>query len=83
LAPGRPPYSRAKWTPCADALVDDVDADLRESVNVALASAEVAALDRVVEQALDAVAVVLVVLAALMPPLRGDRMRAARRILVQ
>ena len=34
-------------------LVDDVDAHLGEAVHVALAGAEVAALDRVVEQAVD------------------------------
>ena len=45
-----------------DALVDDVRRDLRQPVDVGLAGAEVAALDRVVEEAIDAVAVVLVVL---------------------
>ena len=64
-----------------DALVDDVHADLREPVHVGLARAEVAALDRVVEQAVDAVAVVLVVLRGVDAALRGDRVRAARRVL--
>ena len=63
------------------ALVDDVDADLREPVDVGLARAEVAALDRVVEQAIDAVAVVLVVLGRVDAALRGDAVRAPRRIL--
>ena len=45
-----------------DALVDDVHAQLRQAVDVRLARAVVAALDRVVEEPLDAVAVVLVVL---------------------
>ena len=40
------------------ALVDDVDADLREAVDVGFARAEVAALHGVVEEAVDAVAVV-------------------------
>ena len=40
------------------ALVDDVDADLRQAVDVGFARAEIAALHRVVEQAVDAVAVV-------------------------
>ena len=61
-----------------DALVDDVDADLREAVDVGFARAEVAALDRVVEQAVDAVAVVLVVLRGVDAALRGDGVRAAR-----
>ena len=63
-----------------DALVDDVDAELREPVDVALAGAVVAALHRVVEEAVDAVAVVLVVLRRVDPTLRGDAVRAPRRV---
>ena len=63
-----------------DALVDDVDRHLREPVDVRLTRAVVAALDRVVEQAVDAVAVVLVVLGRVDPALRGDRVRAPRRV---
>ncbi len=65
-----------------DALVDDVHGDLREPVDVRLARAEVAALDRVVEEAPDAVAVVLVVLGAVDAALRGDGVGAARAVLV-
>ena len=63
------------------ALVDDVHADLREPVDVRLARAEVAALDRVVEQPVDAVAVVLIVLRRVDAALRRDAVRAPRRIL--
>src|SRR5262249_12859947 len=63
------------------ALVDDVDRDLGEPVDVGLARAEVAALDGVVEQAVDRVAVVLVVLGAVDAALRRDRVRAAGRVL--
>jgi len=45
-----------------DALVDDVVADLGESPDVRFAGPEISALDRVVEEAPDAVAVVRVVL---------------------
>jgi hypothetical protein len=55
-----------------DALVDDVDADLRQAVDVGFASAEVAALHGVVEEAVDAVAVVLIVLGGVDAALRGD-----------
>ena len=65
-----------------DALVDDVHADLRQPIDVGLARAEVAALDRVVEQPVDAVAVVLVVLGGVDAALRGDAVRAARAVLV-
>ena len=63
-----------------DALVDDVDRDLREPVDVRLARAEVAALDRVVEEPEDAVAVVAVVLGRVDAALGGDRVRAPRRV---
>ena len=64
-----------------DALVDDVDAQLREPVDVGFARAVVAALDRVVEEAVDAVAVVLVVLRGVDAALRGDAVRAPRAVL--
>ncbi len=65
-----------------DALVDDRRAHLGEPVDVGLAGAEVAALDRVVEQAVDAVAVVLVVLGRVDAALGRDRVGAPRRVLV-
>ena len=58
--------------PLGDALIDDVDADLGQPVGVGLAGAEVAALDGVVEEAEDAVAVVAVVLGGVDPALGGD-----------
>ena len=63
------------------ALVDDVHAHLREPIDVGLARAEVAALDRVVEQPVNAVAVVLVVLGGVDAALGGDAVRAARAVL--
>ena len=64
-----------------DALIDDVDAQLRQPVDVRFARAVVAALDGVVEQPLDAVAVVLVVLRGVDAALRGDAVRAPRAVL--
>ena len=61
-------------------LVDDLVRDLREPVDVGLARAEVAALDRVVEEPEDRVAVVAVVLGGVDPALRGDRVRPPRRV---
>ena len=61
-------------------LVDDLVRHLREPVDVGLARAEVAALDRVVEEPEDRVAVVAVVLGGVDPALRGDRVRAPRRV---
>ncbi len=60
------------------ALVDDLDRDLREPVDVRLPRPEVAALDGVVEQPVDGVAVVAVVLRRVDAALRGDRVGAAR-----
>ena len=63
-----------------DALIDDVDAHLGEAEDIGLASAIVAALDRVVEQPIDAVAVVAVVLGGVDAALGGDRVRAPRAV---
>lgn len=61
-----------------DTLVDDLHRDLGEPVHVGLAGPEVAALDRVVEEAVHGVAVVAVVLGGVDPALRGDGVGAAR-----
>ncbi len=65
-----------------DALVDDVPAHLGEAVDVGLAGAVVAALDGVVEEPVDGVAVALVVLGGVDAALGGDRVGAARGVLV-
>src|SRR6185369_11664899 len=63
------------------ALVDDVEADLGQAVDVRLPGAKVATLDRVVEEPVDAVAVVVIIFGGVNPALRRDAVRAARRIL--
>ena len=65
-----------------DALVDDVRAHLGQAVDVRLARAVVAALDGVVEEPVDGVAVALVVLGGVDAALGGDRVGAARGVLV-
>ena len=60
------------------ALVDDVDADLGQAIDVGFARAEIAALHGVVEEAVDAVAVVVIILGGVDAALRGDGVRAAR-----
>ena len=65
-----------------DALVDDGVADLGEAVDVCFARAEVAALDRVVEEPEYAVAVVLVVLGGVDAALGGDGVGPSRGILI-
>ena len=63
------------------ALVDDVHADLGQTMHIRFTGAEVAALDRVVEQAEHRVPVVLVVLRRIDPALGGNGMRTARAVL--
>ena len=65
-----------------DALVDDLHADLGQPVDVGLPGPEVAALDRVVEQPVDRVAVVAVVLGRVDAALGGDRVGPPRGVLV-
>ena len=64
------------------ALVDDVHRHLGQAVDVGLPGPEVAALDRVVEQAEGAVAVVAVVLGGVDAALGGDGVGPARAVLV-
>ena len=64
----------------SDALVDDRVRHLGQTVYVRLAGPVVAALDRIVEQAVYRVVVVLVVLRSVDTALCGDAMRATRRI---
>ena len=64
------------------ALINDVDADLRQPIDIGFARPEIAALDRVVEQPLHAVAVVLIILGRVDSALRRDAVGAARAVLV-
>ena len=64
------------------ALIDDRGADLRQTVDIRLPRAEVSALDGVVEEPIDAVAVVLIILGCIDSPLCGDRVGAACTILI-
>ena len=59
-----------------------VFADFGEAINVRFARAEIAALDRVVEEAVNAVAVVRVIFRGVDSALGGDAVRAARTVLV-
>ena len=67
--------------PLRHALVDDQVGDLGQPVDVGLARAVVAALDGVVEQPEDAVAVVGVILGGVDAALRGDAVRAPGAVL--
>src|SRR6185312_9203094 len=64
-------FTRERHT-LGNTLVDDRGADLRETVRVRFARAIVAALERVIEEAVDAVAVVFVVLGSVDPTLGRD-----------
>ena len=64
-----------------DALVNDVHTHLRQTIDIGFARAEVAAFDRVVEKAVNAVTVVFVVLRGVNPALCGDAMSAAGTVL--
>src|SRR5258706_8481915 len=63
------------------ALVNDIDAELRQAVDVTLARAKVSAFHGVVKKAEDAVAVIAVILRGIYAALCGDGVRAARTVL--
>ena len=67
-----PPYSRANGTPCATHWSMMFDADFREPIDVGFARAEIAAFDRVVKEAVNGVAVVLIIFRGIDAALRGD-----------
>src|ERR1700754_4693593 len=62
-----------------DALVDDVIADLRETIHVRLTGTKVASLDGVIKQSINAVAVVLIIFCRVNSALGCNRMCASRR----
>ena len=65
----------------SNALVDDVYTDFSQAMHIGLTGAEVAALDGVVEKAVNAVTVILVIFCGIDATLRGDRVRTARAVL--
>ncbi len=71
----------SKGNALRDALINNVHAVLRQPVDVRFARAEVAAFYRVIEEAVDTVAVVLVVLGCIDAALRSNGMGASRRVL--
>ena len=72
----------AKGNALGHALVNDVGGDFRQAVNVGFTGAEVAALDGVVKQAVNGVAVVLVVLGRVDAALGRNGVGAAGAVLV-
>ncbi len=71
-----------KGNALCDALVDDVGADFGEAIDVRFAGAVVAALDGVVKESMNAVAVVLVIFCGVDTALGGDAVRAAGAVLI-
>ena len=69
-----------KWNTLSNHLVDDVDRNLCQAMHVCLARAEVAALDGVLEQAVDAVAVALIVLCGVNAALGRNGVCASWRV---
>ncbi len=69
-----------KWNTLGNHLVDDVDRNLRQAMHVGFARAEVAALDGVLEQAIDAVAVALIVFCGVDAALSSNGVRASWRV---
>ena len=65
-----------------DALVDDRVRHLGKAIHIRLARAEVAALDGVVKQTAHRVAVIAIIFRGIDATLRGDRVRAARAVLI-
>ena len=65
----------------SNTLVNNVAADLRETVNVGFPGAKIAAFDGVVEQAINAVTIVLVILRRIDSALGGNAVGSPRTVL--
>jgi hypothetical protein len=63
------------------ALVDNIETDFGQAMNIRLSRTKIAPFDRIVEQAENAIAVVLIVLGSVDTTLRCDTVGPARRIL--
>jgi hypothetical protein len=63
-------------------LIDNQITDFSESINIRFACAKIAAFDRVVKQAEDAVAVILVVLRGIDSTLCSNAVRSSRTVLI-
>src|SRR5207253_1047139 len=68
--------------PHRDALIDDVDAQLGETMDVGFARAEVTAFDGIVKQAVDGITVVAIVLGRVDTALGGDAVGTPRTVLI-
>ena len=64
------------------ALIDDVHRNFGQAIHIRFTGAKIAALDRVVKEAVNAVAVVLIIFRSIDSALGRDRMSAPRRILI-
>ena len=63
------------------ALIDDVHADFCETIYVSFTSAEVAAFDRVIEETMNGVSIILVVLRGIDPALSRNGVGTSRAVL--
>ena len=66
----------------SDALIDDIHADLRKAVNVGFTSSEVSAFYSVIKEAINAVAIIMIILGGVDATLGGDGVSASRTILI-
>src|SRR6185503_20083790 len=78
----KPAVFSCKRHALSDALIDDVDTDFRQTVDVRFTGAKIAALDRILEKAEDAVAVIPVVLRRVNPSLGGYRVCPSRGVVI-
>ena len=63
-------------------LVDDIDAQLSQAVDIGFTGAEVATLDGVIKQAVDAIAVIAIIFGGIDAPLGGNAMGTAGAVLI-
>jgi hypothetical protein len=63
-------------------LVDDVSANLGQAINIGFTRSEVSALNRVVKEATNAIAIIPIVLGCVDPALRSNAVRPTRTVVI-
>src|SRR5262249_10950237 len=61
-----------EWHSLSHTLINNIDADLRQAIDVCFPGPKISSLDRVVKEAVDAVTIIFIVLPSIESPLGGN-----------
>jgi hypothetical protein len=76
------PIFSGKWNTLSDTLVNDIGADLCESVNIGFPGSKISPLDGIVKEAMGTISIILVIFSGINPSLGCDGMSPSGRVLI-